>query len=232
MKKIIYILSIVFCLTTLISCEKTSEDPSKITYFVDLSMNGDEIIIHPMGQTFNDPGCVAIVNEEDISSQIVVKGAVNTEKGGMYTLNYSAANEDGISKVLSRVVYVYDTTESPIQSGFYTTLNTSYRVYDGGAPTLFGGYQTVIIQTAPGKFYASDLMGGWYHQRAGYVGGAMIGNFILNEDNSIELVDSYIDTWKDGLDFMDNAKCDPENGTIYWEVDYAEIMTFFITLSK
>ena len=232
MKKIIYILSIIFSLTTLISCEMTSEDPSKITYFVDLSMNGDEVIILPMGQTFNDPGCVAIVNGEDISSQIVVKGAVNTEKGGVYTLNYLAANEDGISKILSRVVYVYDTTESPIQSGFYTTLNTSSRVYDSGTPVLFGGYKTVIIQTEPGKFYSSDLLGGWYHQRAGYADGAMTGNFILNEDNSIELVNSYIGTWKDGLDFMANAKCDPENGTIYWEVDYAEIMTFFITLSK
>ena len=232
MKKLIYILSIICSITLFTSCDTTSDDPSKITYFVDMEMNGDEILMHAKSEPFIDPGCSAILNGENITDQIVTKGSVDVNKLGLYTISYSASNEDGISKSLTRKVYVYDATESILKSGVYTTDKTSYRLY-GGATTAYGGYNIVIYQTSPGEFYITDFFGGWYEQRAGYGSNyAMTGHFKLNEDNIIELSDSHLIGWDDSIVKMENSTYDPDTGTISWDVTYASGMLFRVILKK
>ena len=93
----------------LTSCsDDESEGKSRITYYAILDMNGDANMSTPLGQAFNDPGCVATMAGEDVSDQIVTTGSVNTNALGFYTINYKVVNPDGFSASASRTVAVVD----------------------------------------------------------------------------------------------------------------------------
>ncbi|MDL2278532.1 DUF5012 domain-containing protein [Parabacteroides sp. OttesenSCG-928-G07] len=234
MKKIIY--SLFICLAfVLSSCEdETSQDTSKITYFVDLEVYGDAQMFWEKGIPFEEPGYSAILDGEDVTGDVKITTNLNIDKGGIYNIKYSAVNEDGFAKEFTRIVYVYDTTESPIESGFFTVTKDSYRNSSGTIVAYGNSYPIVIIQEEPGKFYVSDFFGGWYDKRAGYGSVyTMPGYFKLNADNSIELISSQmIGGWGDSLDGMNAGKYDPATNSIYWEAGYAGSMSFNVTLTK
>lgn len=59
MKKVIYSL-LLFCgLVGLWGCEKTTEGLTKVTYYVNFEMNGDDPMLVSVGSSFADPGVVA-----------------------------------------------------------------------------------------------------------------------------------------------------------------------------
>ena len=165
MKNIIY--SILVCLPFVFgACDKSTDDTSKVTYFVTLEREGDEKIVLEKGQPFVEPGYYAEMNGEDITESVQIKGSVDVNTPGIYNLVYAAYNEDGFAKTFTRTVYVADNTASPLKSGIYTVAEGSKRT----APSVvaFSGYEIVIFQMEPGIFYISDFLGGWYDQRAGY----------------------------------------------------------------
>lgn len=73
-----------------------------------LSLIGDNPFTINRGGTFEDPGAVAIdQNDGDISSSIGISGSVNSQVAGTYTLRYSVTNSAGISSgVVTRTVIV------------------------------------------------------------------------------------------------------------------------------
>lgn len=233
MKKIIY--SLFVCLAFIfISCEdETTQDTSKVTYFVDLEVFGDQQLIWPKGTAFVDPGYSAILNGEDVTADVTTTSNVNTDKAGIYSILYSAVNEDGFAKEFTRSVYVYDTAESPIESGIYMVSSSSYRISAAGNTPYGNSYPVVVNQEKPGEFYISDFLGGWYDKRAGYgTAYSMPGRFKLNADNTIEALSSFVAGWGDSMDELKNGTYDPDTKTIYWEVGYAGSMTFYVTLTK
>ena len=59
MKNIIY--SILVCLPFVFgACDKSTDDTSKVTYFVTLEREGDEKIVLEKGQPFVEPGYYAV----------------------------------------------------------------------------------------------------------------------------------------------------------------------------
>jgi hypothetical protein len=99
-----------------------------------------------------------------------------------------------------------------------------------GTLTPYSGYQIIILQTAPGVFYVSDFLGGYYDKRAGYGAKyAAVGYFKLNDDNSISLVSSHVDGWSDELAALNNASYDPSSKMISWVANYAN-MNFYVKL--
>ena len=219
MKNIIY--SILVCLPFVFgACDKSTDDTSKVTYFVTLEREGDEKIVLEKGQPFVEPGYYAEMNGEDITESVQIKGSVDVNTPGIYNLVYAAYNEDGFAKTFTRTVYVADNTASPLKSGIYTVAEGSKRT----APSVvaFSGYEIVIFQMEPGIFYISDFLGGWYDQRAGYGPDyAMVGKFELNDDNTITPLESYVAGWGDSMDQMTNTLLDPATGTLKWTVAYA-----------
>ncbi|MDR1382127.1 MAG: DUF5012 domain-containing protein [Tannerella sp.] len=234
MKRIIYILSAISSLVMFAGCEATSEDPSKITYFVSFEIQGDQIMLVPVGTGFTDPGVVALEGETDITSTVTASGSVDANEIGVYTITYSAANLDGFSSSVSRTVLVYDPDVTADISGSYTVAAGSYRLTPGtGARVAFSDYGVTLTQRAPGIYYVSDFLGGYYDKRAGYGSAyAMTGYFKLNADNTIEPLSSYVQGWGDSMDEMTNGAYDGETGDVYWEIGYAGTMTFCITLTK
>jgi len=74
-------------------------------------------------------------------------------------LVYSVLNEDGFPKTAARQVVVYDATPSAMASDVYDISPASNR----NGTTIYGGAFTILIyQISPGKFYVSDLFGGYY----------------------------------------------------------------------
>lgn len=136
------------------SCTKDleTEGLSRVTFFADLAMAGEDVIFHPVGEAFNDPGAMATENGEEIP--VVVSGAVDVNTPGFYNISYSAENSDGFSSSVTRSVIVYETGDIV---GIYDAI----RIGRGGG--------LVLVSTNPdGGYFVSDLIGGYYEFWVGY----------------------------------------------------------------
>jgi cyclophilin family peptidyl-prolyl cis-trans isomerase len=233
MKKIIY--SLLICLAfSLSSCkDETTQDPSKVTYFADLELSGPGTLLWPLGETFVEPGYYAELKGEDVTADVVIKGEVKTDKAGVYTRTYAIANEDGFEKTQSRTIFVYDATPSSLESGFYLASKDSYREADAGVTAFGKDYRIVLFQVEPGVFFCSDLLGGWYEQRAAYGAGfGMEGHIQLAGDHTFTLLDSHLAYWGDGIDELTNGVYNPETKTLTYAASYAGSMVFNLIITK
>ena len=233
MKKVLYNLLVLCGLFGLWGCEETSQDESKITYYVNFEMNGDALTQVPVGTTFTDPGVVATEGDEDVTSSVDVKSDVDANKIGVYSIVYSAVNQDGFPSSVERTVVVYNPEVKVDASGSYTeNSKTSYRTASGKTANFKGDFSVVVKQYAPGVFSVSDFLGGWYDQGSAYGATyALKGYFKLNPDNTIEPISSFLEGWGDSMESLKDGKYDPEKGQIVWTVTYAN-MLFYIEMNK
>jgi len=242
MKKILFNILICSGLVTLASCEKkvTTEDTSKVTHYVVFELNGDETMLVPVNTAFNDPGVSATENGVDVQDHVVVSildlisgeevSSIPTDVTGAYSIAYSAVNADGFGVSAARDVIVYNPDMANSIAGVYSTDMAATKY--GKAGKTFADYapgygytgtpSVTFTEIVPGFFSCSDLLGGWYCQIRGY--GAkynMTGVVMLNDDNTITLVSSYVAGWGDGLDYLKNSVYDPVTGTLSYDVSYA-----------
>lgn len=247
MKKIL-IFSLTACLVMLgfTSCNDDDDalTDTKLTYYVDLQLQGDEFMLIPIGTNFVDPGCKAELGGQDYSSNLVISGldAVDVNQVGFYDIVYYAVNPDGYSASVSRTVCVYDPSVTESMEGSYQPdmVGTKY----GTAGKTFADYAAsygntsqctgiTFTEEAPGIYYVNDLFAGWYCQIRGYAAKySMTGYVNLDKDNNIHLLSSYVSGWGDGLDYLENGKYDPETGTITYSISYAGVIFMDIVLNK
>jgi len=165
------------------SCKKlTTEGVSKITNYVVLTLQGDQIMTVAQGTAFTDPGVTAM--EGDVPAEVTTTGAVDTNTPGTYTLTYTSLNAQGYSASTYRIVGVYDVAAAANNlSGNYarstngsvavwTKVGTAlYTVFNpGGAPgtnvTVYafntaGNIINVPAQnTSVGEMYCTNSTGG------------------------------------------------------------------------
>ncbi len=239
-KYLLYVCSLCLSMCMATSCSDEELTDTKITYYTVFSMNGDEVMSVPIGGQFTDPGCTATENGEDVTAKIVktitnVAGeevtAITTGSAGMFTISYAAKNVDGFSKSVKRTVFVYNPNITESIAGTYitdmaaSTYGTAGDTFAKRAAQYGNTTQCTGItftEVAKGMYYANDLLGGWYAQIRAYGKSyCMTGYVALNEDNTIELLSSYIAGWGDGLDYIENAKWDPVNKKISYNLSYA-----------
>lgn len=238
MKKLfLYSLMLGMSVFSLISCNNKEElTDSRLTYYVNLEMQGDAFVQVPIGGSYTDAGCTATMNGADATSRIVVSGLdeIDYNKAGLYSVVYSATNDDGFSASVSRTVAVCDPTITTDISGTWTTVEGTQRVYGGETVTPFAGFTCKIAQAAPGIFSVSDFFAGYYDQRAGYGASyACKGYLQLLADNTLVCLSNSVAGWGDSLDEGTFAGTyDPATETLTWQCDYAGAMTFYITLNK
>ena len=229
----------------LTSCDKDEElTDSRLTYYVNLELQGDEMMLVPIGTTFTDPGCKATLAGEDYTSNITIEGAkdVDVNKVGFYDITYSGVNKDGFSASVSRTVVVYDPSITASIAGTYS-VDMGASMYAKGKYTYadraayYGNTSECVgikfTEYVPGIFYCNDIFGGWYDQIRGY--GAnydMTAYVCLNPDNTISLLSSYIKGWGDGLDYIQNGVYDPETGKISYSLSYAGQIFMDLVLNK
>lgn len=234
MKKILFY-TLLFCLASVgfTSCSDDEElTDSKITYYPEMEIQGDEFTILPIGTPYVDKGCKGTLQGEDCTSGIVTEGVedVDHNTAGLYYVTYSYTNKDGYLTKAKRTVAVCDPSITTDIEGKYKVQSGSYRDYNS-AQEEFAKYSVTIEKAAPGLFYISDLLGGYYDQGRGYGSQyAMTGYIQLLSDNTIKLLSSHVDGFDDSLDSMENGKYNPETGEISFDVAYAGQMTFHVVL--
>lgn len=218
------------------SCNDDNDEltDSRLTYYADLQMEGDEFMTVPVGSTFVDPGCKGTLAGEDITNDIKIVGAddVDPNTVGFYYITYSAVGSDGYPASVERTVCVYDPSVTTDISGDYTVQEGSYRYwFSSGATVMFSGYPVIIEQVVPGIFSISDMMGGYYDVRAGYGPRyAMSGYIQLTGDNEILALSAYVPGWGDSYDEFYDGSYDPEARTVTYDLDYGGSMQFHIIL--
>ncbi|MDR2499140.1 MAG: DUF5012 domain-containing protein [Tannerellaceae bacterium] len=221
--KIKYAITAVLALAlALTACDKETEGLSRVTYYCELELQGPSTVLVSLDGQYNEPGYIATENGEDVSSNVIVSGAVNTAKPGLYTLVYTANNSDGFPKTASRTVIVYDTTPSSLESGFYHLSPESNR--NGAASREYSTQPPVLIyQEAPGQFYLSDLFGGYYNVGRGYGAAYATSGTLSFDGENFSLLKSGTTPWGDKFTEAEGAY-DAATKTItlkaVWEAGY------------
>jgi len=225
MKKILlYSLMLGMSVIGLTSCKDDAEmTDSRVTYYVNLDMQGEAFIQVPIGTSYTDAGCKATENGVDVTSNIVTEGLdkIDVNAAGLYTITYTAVNKDGFAASVSRTVAVCDPTITTDLSGTWTVQGGSYRLYSG-KQTPYADFTVKIRKDAPGIFYVSDFLAGWYDQRAGYGSTYACKGYVqLLADGTLKCLSSHVPGWDDSLeDFTGNY--DAATNTITWDATYTD----------
>lgn len=184
--KLIYITTILLAIIGF-SCEpeKVTEGISQITYFPEITVNGEVWNTVKVGETFTDPGAKAVEGETEITVKVV--GAVDTSKPGVYTLRYDAVNADGFSSSEYRYVGVI----SPSVEGLDLT---------GAYKRTAGDMGISNVTKISDNLYYADNVGGvavtdpslgvyFYHYDAGKLGVP----YQRTPGNAFEAIDATVD---------------------------------------
>ena len=232
MKKNILLIAALALLTLgFTSCEKQSAGLTRITYYADIQLEGDDYMVIAKGSTFEDPGYSATMAGKDVTKDVVVESNVDTSKSGVYSIVYTMVNEDGFASSDTRTVVVLDLAD-PIE-GFWAVTPTSFREYNGKQVAYGAPFEILIIGKGNGVYSVDDLFAGWYAQRAGYGSNyAMVGTIEIADDGSITLLKSKVAGWGDSLNDLTDGKYDADNKQITYKAIYVETMVFDVTLSK
>lgn len=231
MKKILLyslILSVFCALTT--SCDEDTENISDITYYVTITLEGDDVVFHEKGTPWVDPGFTAFEGETDVTSSVIVTQP-DVDNLGYYEITYSATNSDGYSGSVSRGVVVHDANLSSVDiSGEYTgdvfRLNTS-----DNSTRSFAGNPVIITKTPVEGVYAiSDWIAGFYNLGYGYGAGyAFTGYLQMTSDTEFEHI-YMTNPWNDPFDSVENVVYDPNTGGITYTAKWLGKYNFDITL--
>lgn len=235
MKKAFY--TLVACLLALgfsaCSDDNDALTDTTLTNYVNLILQGDEFVEVPLGSSYTDAGCKATLAGEEFTN-ITVEGLdeIDVNTPGLYEVTYTATNPDGYVSSVSRTVAVCDPTVTTDISGIYAVQTGSYRYwFSSGATVPFADQTVTIKKAASGIFYISDLMGGYYDQRAGYGSKyAMNGYIQLTNENELFVLSGYVPGWGDSYDDFYDGSYDPDAQTLTYELEYAGSMQFHIIL--
>ena len=200
----------------LTSCSKDQHTDTRVTNYIILTVNGDEVVYVNAGDTYVDAGCKAEAAGQDVSDKVVTTNPVDTKVIGPYTVTYKATNEDGFSSSANRYVYVGEPLVGTVSPG-------SYRQNSAGTVTKWSGYDIDMLTDGNGKYWVEDLLGGYYEQRAGYGSAYSMKGFLqVNADNTVDLVGGGdVAGWGDHYDDFKDGKYDPATKTISYDVVYA-----------
>lgn len=95
------------------SCDAdSSANVSKVTYYANLTMNGDALVVLTQGQTYTENGVDAEADGKTL--EVKIAGTVDTNKPGVYKLTYSALNSDGFPASVVRTVVILSNQPSTI----------------------------------------------------------------------------------------------------------------------
>ena len=229
MKKYISIILAAVLVLFTAGCKKESAGVTRITYYPTITLSGDEYVFVNTGSTFTDPGFEAVMNGEDVSSQVVITTDLDTSTPGLYVISYSLVNSDGISAAAKRYVIVRDATDTV--SGWYTCQTGTNRVYSGPVP--YSGYSVLFYPYAgaANTYNCTDLLAGWYDQRAGYGSNYACVGRVRVTGGAVTLLAGQVPGWSSYPVSMAGGTYTAATNTMTYTLTFAG-MDFYIILKK
>ena len=107
--KVIYTVSDSYGNTTTVERTIRYMDPA----YPQILLEGGQMAFILAGDNYQEPGYTCTDMEDgDLTSKVVVTGAVDNLTSGIYTLQYSVTNQKGLTTTLDRTVYVIPKTET------------------------------------------------------------------------------------------------------------------------
>ena len=211
MKNIFKAMAFLLITVWFVSChEITTEDVTRITYYPSITILGDELAIIIKGTAYTDAGCTVDLNGKDVTDQVITVSNVNPNAVGMYSVTYTAVNEDGFSVSARRDVFVVN--PNSFASVYWGESMYGVRHYYD-APIL-------IKERSDGTYLIDDLAGGFYfwgrypgYEDAGY-DFHLEAILKLEADNTITLVKLGSWYWNSTAMSMTSGTFDPDTQTI------------------
>lgn len=157
---------------SLFSCSTEEEISSSVTVYPVITVAGEESLLVEKGETFTDLGATATIGENDVPVDVryvgqyrgnIFNGTLDTNVSDVYTAEYTATNEEGFSRTLTREVIVAETGDLVNNiAGLYTS--TVFRNGAQGTPaSAYTDIEYILIwQNDDGTYGISDAFGGWY----------------------------------------------------------------------
>ena len=223
MKKYISLLAVPALALLMGACSKDTEGTTWVTYYPQMTVEGDLYVNWEAGKAFQDPGVSVVMNNEEVSSDLVTVTTtmdLTNPQPGFYTITYGFANPEGIVAQSTRYVAVYPASD-PVQ-GYYVTGDQSTR--SGSEAFAAGKFFPIKVKANNGAYEVNDLLGGYYELGRGYGSAyALAGVLSIGADGALTL-DSYtkIGGWPDNaVENFGSASYDAATKTLHWVVGYA-----------
>lgn len=226
------------------SCEKekSSEGVSRVTDYPVFEFTGDELMFHPQGTAFVEPGVTATEGGAQLDVEESTIGVFNGYSGAdvdgntadHYVKSYSAENKDGFKGSATRDVWVA-TTGDLVNSieGVYT----STVVRNGSASAQYTDMGYILIwANSDGTYSISDGIGGYYDIGRGYgYAYAATGVIITANDiatNSFTFNNPFGVGAFGGVANMKDMMVDAAAKTVSFTTDWDAGYTFEVTLTQ
>ena len=219
--------------------EDESSNVSRITNYPLITVMGDAVVYVHKGDPFVDPGVTVTEGGVDIPFTTTVTGqfrggtTLDTNVEDIYTITYSATNQDGFSGSATRTVIVADTGDLINNiSGLYTSTVTR----NGVLTAQYTDLEYVLIwKNGDGTYQVSDGIGGYYSIGRAYGNGYNATPMIITANNiatnDFDVTDYEVGTFGGAVvntEFTVNA----ENQTIHFVSDWDSGYTFDVLLEQ
>ncbi len=222
LKYLIYIIPILGLVMT--SCDPSVEalgslDKSEITFLPLITLEGGDVELDCDATDYTDPGAVASAGGEEIELFTNISGTYyggsSVDGPDIYSVSYSAYNDDGVPATAFRSVYW-----PPCQGDLVTSIAGVYTC----SMTRTPGYSTsgigpiLIKDMGDGVYGISDAIGGWYDKEYGYgpdyaaTGLTIVANDIPSNDFTLNNTTSTL-PWG-GTVYLSAFSVDSGSGTI------------------
>lgn len=148
---------VVFTVVLLAGCEDiTTSGYTRTTYYPVITLKGDVALSIPVGGQYTEPGFTATMGDKDATKIVKVSGTVDPTKPGVYTITYSAVNEDGFSASVSRFIGVISPAAAAMD------ISGAYKRNAGalGVATVkkVSGYDGLYTNNNPGGIATPDVI--------------------------------------------------------------------------
>ena len=146
-----------------------------------LALEGSALVTISVGETFEDPGFLATLGQDDITDQTVVSGAVDNSTPGVYILDYNIS-----------IVNEIDEPANVTQRRYVAVVSE-----DGKEVNLAGSYAgdgSAAVPTWTQGAIVTGAGGAWYNIDKGLASGNNLGLFFavvggLNESTNLVVPD-------------------------------------------
>jgi hypothetical protein len=220
MKRILYIISIIASVSLVFTgCEKdiTTEDTSRITYFANFTVEGEDVVMHPLGTAYTDGAVTAEEDGTSLDVNVTVSGetsgytantaTIDSDVMDKYIINYTATNSDGYDGGVSRTVIVGSSSDmvTSIEGVYY---GNSQREPAFAVTAQYTDMEYIFIKkTGDNTYELTDALGGYYYIGRDYgFGYAAQGAIITANDiaaNDFTITQAVFPIWGNTVDITD-----------------------------